>query len=92
MTEQVYWSRYFDIDVSRGSGRKVPLELAVEDPTVKEISTAVTQIGYNCSLEPNVAHPQEPYDGNGCVLVETSDSKTDVLHAIAAYIPVIRDT
>lgn len=91
MTEQTHWLRYFDKSKTRNQGRKLPLETAIENPTLTEIATAVKQIGYEYTIESNKSHPKEHHLKTGRILVHTTDKKNDVLHAIAAYIPVLRE-
>jgi len=51
MVENVLWPAYFDAELTRSEGRRVPKELAVEKPTVDEIADAVQQVGYDAVIE-----------------------------------------
>jgi signal recognition particle subunit SRP19 len=90
MTEYTIHVPYFDKNLSRSEGREVALDDAVTEPTVKEVATALKQMGYEFEVDPAVSHPREPFSERGCIRVEAEDSKTDVLLAVAAYIPAIR--
>lgn len=92
MVENVLWPAYFDADYTRSDGRRVPADLAVEDPTVEEIAEAVGQIGYDAVVERESAYPREHYERRGKVVVRGADDdgKSDLLQAVAAYVSALR--
>ena len=91
MVENVIWPAALDADLSRSEGRRVPTDLAVEDPVVDEIATAVQQVGYDAVIEREKTYPREN-EPRGRVLVQGADdaTKSDLLGAVAAYLDVIR--
>ncbi|MFC7226453.1 signal recognition particle subunit SRP19/SEC65 family protein [Salinirubellus salinus] len=91
MVENVIYPAYFDAALSRNDGRRVPLDLAVEDPGVEEIAKAVQQVGYDAVIERDVTYSRE-YEPRGRVLVQNADDagKADLLQAVAAYIGILR--
>ncbi|WP_436935022.1 signal recognition particle subunit SRP19 [Halovenus marina] len=91
MVENVIWPAYIDANCSRSEGRRVSLELAVEDPDVEEIAKAVQQVGYDAVIERDVTYPRE-YEPRGRVLIQGADdaSKSDLLQATAAYLDALR--
>ncbi|WP_267639328.1 signal recognition particle subunit SRP19 [Haloarchaeobius amylolyticus] len=93
MVENVIWPAYFDAELSRSGGRRVPADLAVAEPTVEEIAKAVQQVGYDARIERDVAYPREGYKERGRVLVKnpTDDSKNDIVQAVAAYVNALRE-
>lgn len=89
--ENVLWPAYFDADRTRSGGRRVATDLAVEEPTVDEIATAVQQIGYDAVIEREKTYPRE-YEPRGRVLVKgAEDTKNDLVQAIGAYLGVLRE-
>jgi len=91
MVENVLWPAYFDAALTRSGGRRVPEELAVAEPTVEEIATAVQQVGYDAVIEREKTYSRE-YESRGRVLVKgAEDSKNDLVQAIGAYIGVLRE-
>jgi signal recognition particle subunit SRP19 len=92
MVENVIWPAALDADCTRSEGRRVPLGLAVEEPTVDEIGTAVQQVGYDAVIERDVTYPRE-YEPRGRVLVRNADDagKSDLLGAVAAYVNALRE-
>jgi signal recognition particle subunit SRP19 len=91
MVENVIWPAYIDANCSRSEGRRVSLELAVEDPDVEEIAKAVQQVGYDAVIERDVTYPRE-YEPRGRVVIQGADdaSKSDLLQATAAYLDALR--
>jgi signal recognition particle subunit SRP19 len=91
MVENVIWPAYFDANLSRSEGRRVPEDLAVEEPTVEEIARAVKQVGYDVDVERDKTYSRE-YEPRGRVLVQGAEdaSKSDLLQATAAYLGAIR--
>ncbi|RAW46559.1 signal recognition particle protein Srp19 [Halorubrum sp. 48-1-W] len=92
MVENVVYPAYFDADRSRSEGRRVPTDLAVEDPTVDEIAKAVQQVGYDAVIEREKTYSRE-YEPRGAVVVRSTDdtAKNDLVQAIAAYIGILRE-
>lgn len=91
MVENVIWPAYLDAGLTREEGRRVSMELAVDEPTVDEIAQAVQQVGYDAVIERTKTYPRE-YEARGRVLVKGADdaSKSDLLQATAAYLDAIR--
>jgi signal recognition particle subunit SRP19 len=91
MVENVIWPAALDANLSRSEGRRVSLELAVEDPTVDEIARAVQQVGYDSVIERDKTYSRE-HESRGYVLVQNADDagKSDLLQAVAAYVTAFR--
>ena len=91
MVENVIWPAALDAECTRREGRRVPLSLAVPEPTVDEIAKAVQQVGYDSVIEREKTYPRE-YEPRGRVLVKGADdaSKSDLLGAVAAYLDALR--
>ena len=93
MVENVIWPAYLDAGLSRKEGRRVPQDLAVEEPTVDEIAKAVQQIGYDATIERDKAYSREPWEERGRVVVRGAEdsSKNDLVQAVAAYVVAMRE-
>ena len=93
MVENVIWPAYLDASCSRGDGRRVPLDMAVDDPKVEEIAKAVQQIGYDARVEREAAYSREPWHSRGRVVVRGADdsTKNDLVQAVAAYVVAMRE-
>lgn len=91
MVENVLWPAHFDAALSRSEGRRVPRDLAVEEPTVDEIAKAVQQVGYDAVIERDKQYARE-WEPRGRVLVQNADDagKSDLIGAVAAYLNALR--
>lgn len=92
MVENVIYPAYLDADLSRSEGRRVPLDQAIEDPTVDEIARAVQQVGYDAVIERDISYSRE-YEPRGRVLVKGAEdaTKNDLVQAVAAYVSILRE-
>ncbi|MFB6267160.1 MAG: signal recognition particle subunit SRP19 [Halodesulfurarchaeum sp.] len=93
MVENIIWPAYLDATLTRSEGRRIPRDVAVEDPTVDEIATAVQQVGYDALIEREKHYPRRPWEQTGRVAVKNADDagKSDLLQAVAAYVQALRD-
>ncbi len=93
MVENTLYPAYFDGELSRRLGRRVPQDLAVDDPDVDEVANAVRQVGYDAVIERDAAYPREPWRERGRVLVKDADDagKGDLIQAVAAYVTALRE-
>jgi len=91
MVENVLYPAYFDADRSRSDGRRVPSDIAVDEPTVEEIAAAVRQVADEAVVERDKGYSRE-HEARGRVLVTDVDdaSKTDLVRAVAAYLGALR--
>ncbi|HEC80831.1 MAG TPA: signal recognition particle protein Srp19 [Thermoplasmatales archaeon] len=80
----VVWPAYFDINLSRGEGRRVSKKLAVENPTLEGIAKAAQSLGLHPVVEKEVRYPSRQWDVKGRVLVDKVESKCSVLRKIAS--------
>lgn len=65
----VIYPEYFDADLPRSKGRRVPLSLAAEEPSVKKIAYACKKLGLEYTIEDEKAHPAQWWKQNGRVLI-----------------------
>jgi len=93
MVENVLYPAFFDAALTRKQGRRVSESMAVEDPTVDEIASAVQQVGYDAVIERDVAYSREHWRTRGRVLVKDAEdsTKNDLVQAVGAYLGALRD-
>jgi len=89
--ERIVWPAYLDSSKTRGQGRRVPEDVAVDSPDAREVARAAKQVGYEIQYEPEKEYPRSWWEKKGRVTVETEEEKGEVLRAIAVYIDIIRD-
>jgi len=80
----VIYPIYFDKNVSRLAGRRVPKKYAVEKPNIEDIAKAAKSLGLNPVVEKNSSHPSKPWKKNGRVLIDKKDKKSKLLKQIAS--------
>ncbi|TXT53389.1 MAG: Signal recognition particle 19 kDa protein [Promethearchaeota archaeon] len=83
----IFWPQYFDVKKTRGEGRRLPQNLAIDKITVKEIATAAKRLGYSVQIEQGLKYPREWWGTAGRVLVDTKGKKkSKILNEIAKEI------
>ncbi|RLG78033.1 MAG: signal recognition particle protein Srp19 [Thermoprotei archaeon] len=71
-------------------GRKVPLSLAIENPTIKDILEACRELNLYCEAEEEPRYPRMWHIHRGRVKVRYTGSKTQLLRNIAKAIISIK--
>lgn len=78
------WPEYFDINLTRAQGRRLPKELCVEKPDLDIIAKGAMMLDLEFEILENMSYPKFPREKHGCVRVErTYMSKTELLPKIA---------
>lgn len=85
----VVYPVYFDQDEPRGN-RKVPLDLAVSNPSADELAQACAKLRLKPTLEKSRHHPARWYEAEGRVLVPVRGSKAILLRQIAEKLNELR--
>lgn len=78
----VLWPIYFDARATRPH-RRVPRDLAVQDPSAKRIAEVARDLRLNPVLEKTASHPSRWWEQDGRVLVDIRGSKAVLLRQIA---------
>jgi signal recognition particle subunit SRP19 len=87
----VIWPAYFDATHPRSKGRKVPLSLAVEKPSLSELIEAARAAGYaQVVAEEQARYPAYWYEQPGRVVVKSSEKKSEVIRRIARALVELR--
>ncbi|MCR8453568.1 MAG: signal recognition particle subunit SRP19/SEC65 family protein [Crenarchaeota archaeon] len=91
-----YWIIYpehVDYRLSRKLGRKVPLSLAVENPTLNELIKACELLNIPVIVERNKSHPSNWIEGKGRIKIPklAKVSKHKLLKLLAHKINQIRE-
>mgnify|MGYP001772638574 CR=1 FL=1 len=73
---------YFDANLSRKEGRRVPLNLAVPSPSIEDIVEVCNKLNLNPEIEPEKAYPRN-FTLKGRVIVDKRGSKVKTLLLIA---------
>lgn len=86
----IIWPAYFDQTKTRKEGRRVPKALAVPNPKIAEISTAVEQAGLKHEISAEAAYPKTPWLKTGLIMVEKKGSKEQVIRKVAKQLLKLR--
>jgi len=70
----VIWPAYFEKDLSRIQGRKIPSNLAASNVTLKILEMAAESSGFEYELEPDKQYPRVSTDKNGYLLVANPEN------------------
>jgi signal recognition particle subunit SRP19 len=85
----VFWLEYFDSELKRREGRRVPLSSATRAPVLAELGEACRRL--NLQPQPQAArYPSRPAKESGYVSVVKSGPKQALLIKIARELSVVR--
>lgn len=85
----VFWLDYFDSELKRSEGRRVPLSSATRTPTLAELGEACRRL--NLQPQPQSAHrPARASRDSGYVSVAKASRKHDLLLKIAKELSTVR--
>ncbi|HEV2137287.1 MAG TPA: signal recognition particle subunit SRP19/SEC65 family protein [Nitrososphaerales archaeon] len=85
----VFWLNYFDSELKRREGRRVPLSSATRAPTLQELGEACRRLNIQPQPQP-ARHPALPSKESGYVSVLKSNPKRGLLLRIAKELSVVR--
>jgi signal recognition particle subunit SRP19 len=82
--EIIIWPVYLDGEKSRKEGRKVPKELGVKNPKLKDIFNALKKMGYSAEIVKNKSYPKEHWETLGYIKVNIDNniSKMDLIKKV----------
>ena len=89
--QYVIYPEYFDVELSRGEGRRISQDKAVERPTLNKLSFVSTKLNLNFTAEKDKSYSKRWWNKQGRLLIEferseegvAEFSKTEVLNKIA---------
>jgi signal recognition particle subunit SRP19 len=85
----ILYPQYFDSQLTRGQGRRVPRELAVKAPSCTDVFHAARRAGFDPELDPDHHHPGFWHQRSGRVLVSVDNvegSKVGLIRVIARHL------
>ncbi|MEM0246218.1 MAG: signal recognition particle subunit SRP19/SEC65 family protein [Desulfurococcaceae archaeon] len=78
----VVYPAYFDANLTRKEGRRVPLHLAVPSPSLEHIFSTCKTLGLNPELEPDKTYPR-CINAKGRIIIDKRGSKLKTLYLVA---------
>jgi signal recognition particle subunit SRP19 len=83
----IIYPEYFNIQLTRADGRRVPRSLAVYEPKVEDILNISKKLGLSPVLETDRSHPSRWFRSDGRVKVIKKFQKEATLKLIAQRLP-----
>lgn len=92
MSETMIWPIYLDKEKSLSQGRKIASEYAISEPRIREIENAAKRLGYTFIVETDKSYPGEWYANSGRIIINSEESKKEILIKLSNQIKTIRET
>ena len=87
----VIYPEYFDFNLKRSQGRKVPLNQSVKKPDIDEILTVLKSIASSLDKS-SKSHSGNWSSNSGSIAVNYEGSKTSLLHKVGTGLKKLRRT
>lgn len=85
-THYIVFPEYFDRNLTRKEGRRLPLEQAIENPTILELKLAAQKLECDFKIQEDAAYPRQWWNGKGLILVEKKAPKLQTLRDLSIAI------
>jgi signal recognition particle subunit SRP19 len=82
----IIWPVYIDKKKTRKEGRRVPEDLAIEKPSLKDIEKALKKLGLEPKVYRDKRYPRQHWEVCGCVEVDYKGNKLLLLKEICRII------
>ncbi|XRO75182.1 signal recognition particle subunit SRP19/SEC65 family protein [Methanocaldococcus sp. 28A] len=82
----IIWPAYIDKNKSRKEGRRVPEDLAIENPKLEDIEKALKKLGLEPMIHREKRYPRQHWEICGCVEVDYKENKLQLLKEICKII------
>ena len=85
----ILYPEYFDSQLTRGRGRRVPAELAVKSPKAIDVFHAAQAAGFDPELDPDHHFPGTWHQRSGRVLISIDNvegTKAGLIRVIARHL------
>ncbi len=66
----IIYPEYFDKDISRKQGRRIPLDIATDDISLKKVEYACKSLKYDFTLQKDKSYPNRWFENKGRVLIK----------------------
>ena len=86
----VFYPEYFDGNLSRAEGRRIPQNLSIKSPRVKELYLAAKRANLEVTMSESVAYPRRWWERRGSINVKKTYSKTKILKQLTKSLREVR--
>jgi len=87
----VIYPEYFDFNLNRSQGRKVPVNISVKKPNVEEIFGILKNLGFSVKKSQK-SHSSNWHSELGSINLFYEGTKVSLLHKIGKELKIIRKT
>ncbi|MGQ9469405.1 MAG: signal recognition particle subunit SRP19/SEC65 family protein [Nitrososphaerales archaeon] len=85
----ILWLDYFNSNLKRSEGRRVPLNLSIKSPTLDELIKAAKLAGYNPKPF-SASHPKRGLTPSGYITIERIKPKSMALREVSKALIMVR--
>ena len=85
-TQYFIFPEYLDKTLTRKEGRRLYLDLTLENPTITEIRLAAEKLEYNYEVQKYSAYPRQWWEKKGLILIEKKKPKLQTLKDLSKEI------
>lgn len=84
------WPQYINADLKLSEGRKISIEDAVKEPTLKDMEKALKKLNIEFETFPEHKYPGKWYEKSGEIVVNHEGNKLELLRDISSKIKEFR--
>jgi len=85
----IIWLDYFNSELSRSQGRRVPINKSIKKPQLSELVAAAKKNGYDV-VENSAYHPKRTNTESGYISFPKTDTKSSYVKKLSATISIVR--
>jgi signal recognition particle subunit SRP19 len=89
----ILWLDYFNKNLTKRKGRKIPKDTAIYDPTIEELTKASKRLGLIFTEEDinsNAKYPRRSFVRSGYLMIPKTEKKSNLLNQIVKKMHEIR--
>lgn len=86
----ILWPAYFDAGKRRSEGRRLPIKLALDNPTTVELLEVCKQLSLRAEVRQGKHYPRAWWDDADPIVIETAGTKSKLLAHIALKLRELR--
>lgn len=86
----LFYPEYFDGNLSRAEGRRIPQKLAIKSPRVKELYLAAKRANLEVTLRESIAYSRRWWEKRGAIVVKKTAPKTEILKQLTKSLREVR--
>ena len=85
-THYIVFPEYFDKNLTRKEGRRLPLNAALDNPTLLELKLAAEKLEYDFEIDESSAYPRQWWEPRGRIFIEKKSPKLQTLKYLSTDI------